>query len=180
MKTILLSSLLCVTSIIFSQNNNFNRAYDFNGSNTLYNQVISFKNVPLKSINQTIYATSRKGPIVKGSFMAYDKQMHVAAGLTAGLTSYHIVYKLTDGNRRKSVVFSTLIATLGGVLKEGLDSGDGGTGFDVADLAHTAVGGLIGAITIDLISAAFRRDKNKKDRKINNRRMLLRGIARFN
>lgn len=80
-----------------------------------------------------------------------DKQLHFIGGGVLGSAGYLVAYELTEGNRFVSYLGGTASAGTVGLLKEVYDSRRGGSGFNGADLAYTALGGLVSSIITDLV-----------------------------
>jgi len=95
------------------------------------------------------------------STMKPDKQLHSIAGFGIGFTSYHVYYQKEKDNRLGSVLLSIGTSLVIGTLKEIADNQKGGTGFNVADLTHTGVSGVIGSISMDLLSNRKRKRLKK-------------------
>ena len=88
---------------------------------------------------------------VSENTIPFDKQMHFTGGGFIGLSSYHVAYSINGGNRKKSKFWGIVAPIIIGTIKELSDTRKGGTGFDVIDLGYTAVGGVVGTYTADLL-----------------------------
>ena len=94
-----------------------------------------------------------------------DKQLHALGGGILGTVGYVTTYDLTEGNRFVSYLGGVGSAGTVGLLKEIYDSREGGNGFNGADIAYTALGGLVSSVITDLIMSK-QTYKNRKRRKI--------------
>lgn len=93
-----------------------------------------------------------------------DKQIHFIGGGILGTVGYVTTYDLTEGNRFASYLGGTASAGLVGLFKEVYDSRSNGTGFNGADLAYTALGGLVSSFVTDLIMSKQTYKKRRKRR----------------
>ena len=93
-----------------------------------------------------------------------DKQLHFAVGGILGAAGYVTTYDLTEGNRFASYLGGTASAGIVGLLKEFYDSRSNGTGFNGADLAYTALGGLVSSFVTDLIMSKQTYKQRKRRR----------------
>lgn len=89
-------------------------------------------------------------PFFSFSQIADDKVLHLCAGWTTSAASYAVVYGITKGDVKKSILYSTAFTLLVGALKETYDSTQPNNKFDVRDLGATIIGGLSFSLAISI------------------------------
>ncbi len=136
-------------------------------------KVSTYKYVLLLSIlSLPIDATAQDSQIgwmfINENTIALDKQMHFVGGLGVSVPAYAIAYDHNGGRRGNAKMWSVISSFAVGLLKEGMDSSSGGTGFDWADLGYTVAGGIVGAYTFDILSNRAKKRQLKRLNKYKN------------
>ncbi|WP_343486770.1 hypothetical protein [Allomuricauda sp. d1] len=93
-----------------------------------------------------------------------DKALHFLGGNLFGLAGAGIAKNVSDGNRFWTFAGAVGGATLVGLGKEAIDSGQRENGWDNDDLLATILGGVTVGVTIDLFTD-HKRNKKRRERK---------------
>ena len=104
------------------------------------------------SINVSAQESKVGWMFISENTIALDKQMHFVGGLGVSIPAYAIAYDHNGGRRGNAKLWSVISSFAVAVLKEGMDSSSGGTGFDWADIGYTVAGGTVGSFTFDILS----------------------------
>lgn len=105
---------------------------------------------------------------VNENTIALDKQMHFVGGAGVGAVTYAIALDHNGGRRGNAKMWGVISSMAIGVLKEGMDSGSGGTGFDWADIAYTTAGGVFGTYTFDILANRAKKRQLKRIEQLKN------------
>lgn len=120
------------------------------------------------SINVSAQDSQIGWMFINENTIALDKQMHFVGGLGVSIPAYAIAYDHNGGRRGNAKMWSIISSFAVAVLKEGMDSGSGGTGFDWADIGYTVAGGTVGAFTFDILSNRAKKRQLKRLNKYKN------------
>ena len=94
--------------------------------------------------------------------IALDKQMHFVGGAGVSAVTYAIALDHNGGRRGNAKMWGIISSVAIGTLKEAMDSGSGGTGFDWADIGYTVAGGIVGTYTFDILANRAKKRQLKR------------------
>lgn len=95
-----------------------------------------------------------------------DKQMHFVGGAGVSAVTYAVVLDHNGGRRGNAKMWGIISSVAIGTLKEAMDSGSGGTGFDWRDIGYTVAGGIVGTYTFDILTNRAKKRQLKKLEKL--------------
>ena len=100
--------------------------------------------------------------------IALDKQMHFVGGAGVSAVTYAIALDHNGGRRGNAKMWGIISSVAIGTLKEAMDSGSGGTGFDWADIGYTVAGGIVGTYTFDILANRAKKRQLKRLKQLKN------------
>ena len=100
--------------------------------------------------------------------IALDKQMHFVGGAGVSAVTYAIALDHNGGRRGNAKMWGIISSVAIGTLKEAMDSGSGGTGFDWADIGYTVAGGIVGTYTFDILANRAKKRQLKRLEELKN------------
>ena len=100
--------------------------------------------------------------------VALDKQMHFVGGAGVSAVTYALALDHNGGRRGNAKMWGIISSVVIGTLKEAMDSGSGGTGFDWADIGYTVAGGVVGTYTFDILANRAKKRQLKRLEELKN------------
>ncbi len=100
--------------------------------------------------------------------IALDKQMHFVGGAGVSAVTYAIALDHNGGRRGNAKMWGIISSVAIGTLKEAMDSGSGGTGFDWADIGYTVAGGIVGTYSFDILANRAKKRQLKRLEELKN------------
>ena len=92
----------------------------------------------------------------------YPTVQIVIGGAGVSAVTYAIALDHNGGRRNNAKMWGIISSVAIGTLKEAMDSGSGGTGFDWADIGYTVAGGIVGTYTFDILANRAKKRQLKR------------------